>query len=93
MNSRGDLRLSLQPVVIKTLLVPLIMGAGLTAVGFDGPQRLVLVLQAAMPCAFASLVLAENYDLDLNLTVASILISCLVFAFTMPIWVLMFTTW
>lgn len=93
LNSRGDFRLSLQPVVIKTLLVPLIMGAGLTAFGFDGPQRLVLVLQAAMPCAFASLVLAENYDLDLNLTVASILISCLVFAFTMPIWVLMYTTW
>lgn len=91
--SGGDLRLSMQPVVIKTLLVPLIMGAGLTAVGFDGPQRLVLVLQAAMPCAFASLVLAENYDLDLNLTVASILLSCLVFTITMPIWVLMFTTW
>lgn len=93
LKSGGNLRLSFQPVVIKTILVPLIMGAGLTVFGFDGPQRLVLVLQASMPCAFASLVLAENYDLDLNLTVSSILLSCLVFAFAMPIWVLMFTTW
>lgn len=93
LKSGGNLRLSFQPVVIKTILVPLIMGAGLTVFGFDGPQRLVLVLQASMPCAFASLVLAENYDLDLRLTVSSILLSCLVFAFTMPIWVLMFTTW
>lgn len=93
LKSGGNLRLSFQPVVIKTILLPLIIGAGLTAFGFDGPQRLVLVLQASMPCAFASLVLAENYDLDLKLTVSSILLSCLVFAFTMPIWVLIFTTW
>ncbi|WP_411867409.1 AEC family transporter [Vulcanococcus limneticus] len=93
LQTGGDLRLALQPVAIKTILVPLIMGAALTAVGFHGPQRLVLVLQASMPCAFASLLLAEKYDLDLKLTVASILLSCLVFAFTMPIWVLMFTSW
>lgn len=93
LRSSGDLKLAFQPVVIKTILVPLIVGAGLTAFGFDGPQRLVLVLQASMPCAFASLVLAENYDLDLKLTVASILLSCLVFAFTMPIWAMMYTTW
>ena len=93
LRSGGDLRLPLQPVLIKTILVPLIMGAALTAIGFEGPQRLVLVLQSAMPCAFASLVLAENYDLDLKLTVTSILLSCIVFAFTMPIWVLLFTTW
>jgi predicted permease len=93
LQSGGDLKLAFQPVLIKTILVPLIIGAGLTAFGFDGPQRLVLVLQASMPCAFASLVLAENYDLDLNLTVASILLACIVFAFTMPIWVVMFTTW
>ena len=93
LGSSGDLKLAFQPVVIKTILVPLIVGAGLTAFGFDGPQRLVLVLQASMPCAFASLVLAENYDLDLKLTVASIILACLVFAFMMPIWVMMFTTW
>jgi hypothetical protein len=89
----GDLKLAFQPVVIKTILVPLIIGAGLTAFGFAGPERLALVLQASMPCAFATLVLAENYELDLKLTVASILLACLVFAFMMPVWVLIFTTW
>ena len=93
LRSGGDLRLAIQPVLIKTILMPLIIATGLTAVGIDGPQRLVLVLQSGMPCAFASLVLAENYDLDLKLTVSSILLSCLVFAVMLPIWVLMFDTW
>lgn len=93
LKTGGNIRLAIQPVAIKTILLPLIMGAALTAFGIHGPQRLVLVLQASMPCAFASLVLAENYDLDLNLTVSSILLSCLVFAFTMPIWVMIYTTW
>jgi len=93
LGSGGDLRLAIQPVAIKTILVPLIIACALTVIGIDGPQRLVLVLQAGMPCAFASLVLAENYDLDLKLTVSSILLSCLVFAVMLPIWVLMFDTW
>ena len=93
LSSKIDFRLAIQPVAIKTILVPLITAAGLTVFGFDGPQRLVLVLQASMPCAFVSLILAENYDLDVELTVASILLSCIVFAFTLPIWTSLFTTW
>ncbi len=93
LSSKIDFRLAIQPVAIKTILVPLITAACLTVFGFDGPQRLVLVLQASMPCAFVSLILAENYDLDVELTVASILLSCIVFAFTLPIWTSLFTTW
>lgn len=90
---KGELSLAFQPVIIKTMLVPLLIGTGLTVLGLDGPQRLVLVLQTAMPCAFASLVIAENYDLDIKITVASIFLSCIVFAFMLPIWVWAFTTW
>lgn len=93
LGSGSDLKLAIQPVAIKTILVPLIIAAVLTAIGVDGPQRLVLVLQAGMPCAFASLVLAENYDLDLKLTVSSILLSFMMFAVMLPIWVVMFDTW
>jgi len=93
LSSKLNLKLAIQPVLIKTILVPLVLAAALTGFGLEGPQRLVLILQSAMPCGFISLILAENYDLDVELTVASILLSCIVFAFMLPVWVTLFTTW
>ena len=93
LSSKLNLKLAIQPVLIKTILVPLVLAAALTGFGFEGPQRLVLILQSAMPCGFVSLVLAENYGLDVELTVASILLSCIVFAFMLPVWTTLFTTW
>lgn len=93
LSSNLNLKLAIQPVLIKTILVPLILAAALTGFGLEGPQRLVLILQSAMPCGFVSLVLAENYGLDVELTVASILLSCIVFAFMLPVWATLFTTW
>ncbi len=93
LSSKLNLKLAIQPVLIKTILVPLVLAAALTGFGLEGPQRLVLILQSAMPCGFISLVLAENYGLDVELTVASILLSCIVFAFMLPVWVTLFTTW
>jgi predicted permease len=93
LSSKLNLKLAIQPVLIKTILVPLVLAAALTGIGLEGPQRLVLILQSAMPCGFISLVLAENYGLDVDLTVASILLSCIVFAFMLPIWATLFTTW
>ena len=93
LSSNLNLKLAIQPVLIKTILVPLVLAAALTGFGLEGPQRLVLILQSAMPCGFISLVLAENYGLDVELTVASILLSCIVFAFMLPVWATLFTTW
>lgn len=93
LSSNLNLKLAIQPVLIKTILVPLVLAAALTGFGLEGPQRLVLILQSAMPCGFISLILAENYGLDVELTVASILLSCIVFAFMLPVWVTLFTTW
>ncbi len=93
LSSNLNLKLAIQPVLIKTILVPLVLAAALTGFGLEGPQRLVLILQSAMPCGFVSLVLAENYGLDVELTVASILLSCIVFAFMLPVWATLFTTW
>ena len=92
-STKLNLKLAIQPVLIKIFLVPLIMAASLTALGFDGPLRLVMILQSAMPCGFTSLVLAENYGLDVELTVSSILLSCVGFAFMLPVWATLFTTW
>jgi predicted permease len=93
LSSKLNLKLAIQPVLIKTILVPLVLAAALTGFGLEGPQRLVLILQSAMPCGFISLVLAENYGLDVDLTVASILLSCIIFAFMLPVWATLFTTW
>ena len=93
LSSKLNLKLAIQPVLIKTILVPLVLAAALTGLGLEGPQRLVLILQSAMPCGFISLVLAENYGLDVELTVASITLSCVVFAFMLPVWTTLFTTW
>ena len=93
LTSRGDLSLAVKAVSIKMLAVPLIIGALLTAFGIDGPERLTLVLQAGMPCAFAALVLTENFGLDRNLAVKCLLISNIMLLITLPIWVFLFLSW
>ncbi|MFM7312254.1 MAG: AEC family transporter, partial [Cyanobium sp.] len=77
LNSWDHLDIALRPVFIKMLVVPLVVAAGLTAFGVDGPPRLVLILQSSMPCAVASLVLAERYGLDRELVVTAVGLSTL----------------
>ncbi|MBD0266695.1 MAG: AEC family transporter [Cyanobacteria bacterium Co-bin8] len=81
---------ALQPatiaVSIKMLLIPLVIGIALTLIGLDGPSRLVLVVQAGMPCAFANLILAEAYSLDRQLTVTCVGLSSGLLLLTLPLW-------
>ena len=93
LSGSGSFQLPLRAVLIKMVAVPVLIGALLTASGFAGPERLVLVLQAGMPCAFATLVLAENFNLDREFTVQTLIISNLVLLFTLPIWVIALTSW
>ena len=93
LSGSGSFKLPMKAVLIKMIAVPVMIGALLTAMGFAGPERLILVLQAGMPCAFATLVLTENYNLDRSLTVQSLIISNIVLIFTLPIWVLSLTSW
>jgi len=93
LSGSGSFQLPLKAVLIKMVAVPLIIGALLTATGFAGPERLILVLQAGMPCAFATLVLAENFNLDRAFTVQTLIISNLILLFTLPIWVFTLTSW
>jgi predicted permease len=78
-------------LVIKMLLVPLILGLLLPQFGVKGPQLLVLVLQMAMPPAFATLVLAEAYDLDRELAVTSLFFGSTGLLLTLPVWVVLFS--
>ncbi len=76
---------------IKMLLVPLVLGIGLFLLGITGPPLLVIVLQMAMPPAFATLVLAEVYNLDRHLSVTALAVGSIGLLLTLPIWLLLFT--
>ena len=78
-------------LVIKMLLIPLLIGMGLTFVGIDGAPRLSLVLQMAMPPAFGTTLLAEVFNLDRELTVTAIGMGCVSLLFTIPIWMWLFS--
>lgn len=80
----------IQPAVlsvgIKMLLVPLLLGLVLWAFGVTGLVYRAILLQMAMPPAFATLVLAEAYDLDRELTVTTLLVGCLALVLMLPVW-------
>jgi predicted permease len=75
---------------IKMLIVPLLLGLALPYLGISGAPQLVLVLQMAMPPAFATLVLAEAYDLDRELTVTTLAMGSLLLLLLLPVWLWLF---
>ncbi len=75
---------------IKMLLVPLILGTSLSLFGLTGPPQLVIVLQMAMPPAFATLVIAEAYNLDRELSVTALAVGSLGLLVTLPVWLWLF---
>lgn len=77
-------------IAIKMLLVPMLLGLGLTALGIDGAIRLTMIVQAGMPSAFANLILAEAYDLDRDLSVTCVGLSSLSLLITLPLWLWIF---
>jgi predicted permease len=72
------------------LVVPAIIGTLLAGFGLRGMPQLVMVLQVAMPPAFANLVLAETYQLDRDLTVTALAVGSVGFLVTLPLWLLLF---
>lgn len=77
-------------LAIKMLLIPLILGSSLSLFGLTGSTRLVIVLQMAMPPAFATLVIAEAYNLDRNLTVTALATGSAGLFLTLPLWLWLF---
>lgn len=78
------------PTVIKILVLPGLAGLLLTAMGLEGEGRLALVLMSGMPTAFASIILAEEYDLDRKIAANSILLSTLFAPVTILLWLVIF---
>jgi malate permease and related proteins len=81
-----SLKLALVPAIVKTVVMPTIVGMAITIMGMSGEPRLALVLMSGMPSAFAGLILSEEYNLDRNLVASSIIVSTLIFFVTIPLW-------
>ncbi len=76
-------------VVIKMTIVPLILAVILKFSGLETIPRQILVLQSAMPPAFATIVIAEVYELDRELTVTALSVGSILLIFTLPLWLLL----
>lgn len=73
------------------LLVPLILGFTLPFFGLTGAPAQVIVLQMAMPPAFATLVLAETFNLDRDLAVTALAVGSIILLVTLPLWLWLFS--
>ncbi len=89
-NSWSRLRQASVSLGIKMLIVPLVLGIALLQLGLTGRPLLVIVLQMAMPPAFATLVLAEVFDLERDLAVTTLAVGSISLLLTLPIWLLLF---
>ncbi len=86
LKSRQQLRPVLLPIGLKMLLVPLLMWAITAQLPLPAIAKQVIVLQSAMPPAFATVVLTENYKLDPEFAVAVVAGGTIGLLFTLPIW-------
>jgi len=90
LNSWHSLPQAGMSLVIKMLLVPLILGSTLPIFGVTGSAAQVVVLQMAMPPAFATLVIAETFNLDRDLAVTALAAGAIVLLITLPVWLWLF---
>jgi predicted permease len=90
LRSWGNLQHASISLGIKMLIVPLVGGYGLRLAGITGAPLLVLVLQMAMPPAFATLIITEAYDLDRDLAVTTLALGSALILLTLPVWLWLF---
>lgn len=89
-TSWRNIRQALISLGIKMLLVPLLLGLSLSYFGVVGLPRLAIVLQMGMPPAFATLVIAEAYSLDRELTVTTLALGSALLLVLLPCWLVWF---
>jgi auxin efflux carrier (AEC) len=71
--------------VIKLLIAPIIASVIVLVLGIGSLERQVTIIEAAMPSAMLSLVLAITYDLDIKTTAACIFASTILSLITIPL--------
>jgi hypothetical protein len=82
----GGWRLAGLPTLVRIVVMPLLVGVGLTLLGVQGDQRLALVLMSGMPTAMATLILAEEHQLNRDIMAATIALSTLGVLLVIPLW-------
>ncbi|RCJ28961.1 transporter [Nostoc minutum NIES-26] len=90
LNSWHRLPQAAMSLAIKMLLVPLVIGVMLPLFGVTGAPAQVMVLQMAMPPAFATLVIAETFNLDRDLAVTALALGAIILLLTLPVWLWLF---
>ncbi|MER3478416.1 MAG: transporter, partial [Leptolyngbya sp. ERB_1_2] len=63
------------PVLLKAVILPSLVAIAIAFLGLNHEARLSLTIMAGVPTAFASLILAEEYNLDHDLAASSIALS------------------
>jgi malate permease and related proteins len=74
------------PALLKMLVIPGLTGLCLTWFGFTGDARLSMVLMSGMPTANTNLILAEEYDLDRQVTASTIALSTILLPVMVLVW-------
>ncbi|MEM6520154.1 MAG: AEC family transporter [Cyanobacteria bacterium P01_D01_bin.71] len=90
LRSWHRVRPALLATMIRMIITPAVVGLLLTLFGVSGAPRLVIVLQAGMPAAFATLVITETFDLDRDLAVTCLGVSSTLLLLTLPLWLWVF---
>ncbi len=89
-NSWHNLPSGAIAIGIKMLLVPLILGISLKILGLTSTPAKIILLQTAMPPAFSTLIIAETFNLDSDLTVTTIALGTVILLLTLPMWLVLF---
>jgi malate permease and related proteins len=74
------------PTLLKMLVIPGLTGLCLTWFGFTGDARLSMVLMSGMPTANTNLILAEEYNLDRQVTASTIALSTILLPVMIMVW-------
>ena len=77
------------PTSLKMLLIPGLTGLCLTLFGVTGDARISMVLMSGMPTANTNLILAEEYNLDRQVTASTIALSTILLPITILVWKLL----
>jgi malate permease and related proteins len=81
---------AIAPTILKIVILPVLTGLACTLLGIQGEARLVLTIMSGMPTAFANAILAEEYNLDRQITASSIFLSTVMLPLTIPLWLTVF---
>lgn len=89
LNSWGKMSSATVSLAIKMMIVPLTLGLLIFQFPIPNEAQQVMILQMAMPPAFATLVVSETYQLDYDLAVTTVAAGSTGLLLMLPFWILL----